>query len=52
MNNVAILPQLAMRFLQRQNVKRNVVVTKPKESSNTAIAIENDNINDNINHDK
>lgn len=50
MNNVAILPQLAMRFLQRQNVKRNVVVPKPKESSNTAI--ENDNINDNINHDK
>ncbi len=28
MNNVAILPQLAMRFLQRQNVKRNVVIPK------------------------
>ena len=25
MNNVAIMPQLSMRFLQRQNVKRNVV---------------------------
>jgi hypothetical protein len=31
MNNVAILPQLAMRFLQRQNVKRNVVI--PKEEA-------------------
>jgi hypothetical protein len=31
MNNVAILPQLAMRFLQRQNVKRNVVI--PKEEN-------------------
>ena len=28
MNNVAILPQLALRFLQRQNVKRNVVQEK------------------------
>lgn len=28
MNNVAVLPQLAMRFLQRQNVKRNVVIPK------------------------
>lgn len=35
MNNVAILPQLAMRFLQRQNVKRNVIkpVEKGKEKS-------------------
>lgn len=27
MNNVAILPQLCMRFLQTQNVKRNIVKT-------------------------
>jgi hypothetical protein len=25
MNNVAILPQIFMRFLQRQNVKRNII---------------------------
>ena len=25
MNNVAILPQLIMQFLQRQNVKRNII---------------------------
>ena len=31
MNTVAILPQLAMRFLQRQNVKRNVVIQKEEK---------------------
>jgi hypothetical protein len=32
MNNVAILPQLALWFLQRQNVKRNVVLQKNVET--------------------
>jgi len=35
MNNVAILPQLAMRFLQRQNVKRNVVIPKAEAETKT-----------------
>ena len=52
MNTVAILPQLAMRFLQRQNVKRNVVVPKPKPKEDSNTANENDKINDNINDNK
>lgn len=32
MNNVAILPQLALWFLQRQNVKRNMVLQKNVET--------------------
>ena len=41
MNNVAILPQLAMRFLQRQNVKRNVVQNVVQ---NVVIQANNNNI--------
>jgi hypothetical protein len=37
MNNMAILPQLVMRFLQRQNVKRNVVEQIKDVSTKTEV---------------
>lgn len=38
MNNVAMFPQLFMRFLQSHNVKRNTVVNKAHTSTNVSVA--------------
>lgn len=57
MNNVAILPQLIMRFLQRQNVKRNVVTQVSNDAREKEKVLEkvhvtvtvNETINETIN---
>ena len=47
MNNVAIIPQLVMRFLQRQNVKRNII-GKMDVNVNDNINVNNDIVNNDI----
>jgi hypothetical protein len=47
MNTVSIMPQLVMRFLQRQNVKRNTIGVKEKKDDLVMPVIDNTTIIDN-----
>ena len=50
MNTLANMPRFIMKFLQSQNVKRNVVKQFDNSKSNIIIDKSNDNLDDNSNN--